>query len=139
MKILRISNLFAFLLAGFLFNSCATLVPTQEQLLKADYGLPISQQDAQYQAKNFFDNYLKDPFSAVYQWGVVQTGWVREAPINGARLIYGYILDVKVNAKNSFGGYIGYTPYQFVFFNGKIKAIYGQKELSGTPYMGKIY
>jgi len=108
-------------------------------LASADYGNPIAQEGAQKLATEFLSNRLKDPLSAQYQWGVVYKGWIRNAPIHGAGLVFGYVLDVSVNAKNSFGGYVGFKQYRFVFYNGSIKTVYGPKEISGSPYMGKIY
>ncbi|HXK40724.1 MAG TPA: hypothetical protein VJ046_01330 [Candidatus Paceibacterota bacterium] len=122
-----------------LVSGCASAPPTNEELANADYGLPISQQEAEEKACIFLKRYLKDPDSAKIEWGTVQTGWIREAPILGGQLRFGYLLTANVNAKNSFGGYTGYKPYQFLFFNGSIVSVYAQQELSGTPYMGKIY
>ena len=68
---------------------------------------------------------------------------MREAPIHGGGLKFGYILDGSINAKNSFGAYVGLKAYKFIFYNGNITSVYAQKELRGsygsTPYMGKIY
>jgi hypothetical protein len=127
---------------AMMVNGCATM-PTAKELAKAEYGSPISQQDAEAKAIEYLKQRLKDPDSAKIEWGAVQQGWMREAPINGNQLRFGYILTANINAKNSFGGYIGYRPYQFVFFNGVIVSVYAQQEISGsygsTPYMGKIY
>ncbi len=126
-----------------LVASCASAPPTPDQLASADYGSPISQYEAQAKAEAFFNRYLKDPDSALIEWGTVETGWLREAPIYGGQLRFGYILDANVNAKNSFGGYTGYKPYRFLFFNGSLVSAYGQQELRGsygsTPYVGKIF
>ena len=131
------------ILASFivlLLSACASGPPTQQELAAADYGASITQENAQDLAKEFLSRHLKDPYSAQYQWGSIYQGWMREAPINGGGLVFGYILDVSVNAKNSFGGYVGFKPYKFVFYGGSIKTVYGQQELSGgTTYMGKIY
>lgn len=127
----------------FLLSGCAMGPPTSEQLATADYGSPISQQDAETLAKKFLSRHLKDPNSATYEWNSVYTGWLREAPINGGSLKFGYILEGMVNAKNSFGGYTGSKPFKFIFYNGNISSVYSQQELRGsygnTPYMGKIY
>ena len=126
-----------------LLSSCSFGPPTLENLSSADYGSPISQQDAEAQAQQFLRRYLKDPDSASYEWNPVYRGWMREAPIHGGGLKFGYILDGNINAKNSFGGYTGLKPYKFVFYNGNIVSVYAQQELRGsyrsTYYMGKIY
>ena len=137
------SKTYKVVLASFIMlflSACASGPPTQQQLATADYGAPISQKDAQDLATQFLFRILKDPYSAQYQWGSFDQGWIREAPMHGGRLVFGYKLDVSVNAKNSYGGYGGFKPYTFVFYNGSIKTVYGQQELSsGTTYMGKIY
>jgi hypothetical protein len=123
-----------------MLNACALGPPTQEELTNADYGTPITQERAERLAKDFLSRQLKDPYSAQYQWGIVSTGWIRNAPIHGGGLVFGYKLDVSVNGKNSYGGYVGFKPYMFIFYNGSIKTVYGQQELDGgSSYMGKIY
>lgn len=135
--------LIVLILTLLLLSACASGPPTREELSSADYGSPISQQDAEAQAEQFLRGYLKDPDSAIYEWNPVGRGWVREAPIYGGGLKFGYILRGNVNARNSFGGYTGFKPYEFAFYNGNIISVYAQKELHGsyvsTPYMGKIY
>lgn len=125
-----------------LLVGCATGSPTAEELVAADYGAPISQQDAEALANAWLDGHLKDPLSAQKRWKPMYTGWFREAPIHGGALRFGYRLDGEINAKNSFGGYTGFKPYNFMFHNGSIISVYGQQELRGsygsTPYMGKL-
>jgi hypothetical protein len=104
-------------------SGCPVIPPTQEELAKANYGSPISQEDAKVQATTFFKKYLKDPYSAKIEWGEVRKGWMREAPICDCELQFGYILVANVNAKNSFGGYVGSEPYKFFFKNGLIISI----------------
>ncbi len=122
--------------------ACAATMPTQDQLAAADYGAPITQSAAEQQALGLLRTILKDPYSAQIEWSSVQTGWIREAPIHGGALRFGYILSASVNAKNSYGGYTGFKPYQFLFFNGDLVSAYSQQELRGSygsaPYMGKI-
>lgn len=125
---------------ALILSACATGPPTQEEFSKADYGRVVTQGEAQPLAENYLSNRLKDPYSAQYEWGNVYKGWIRHAPIHGGGLVFGYILDVKVNARNSFGGYVGFKPYRFVYKNGNIVTIYGQQSLDGgTTYMGKLY
>ncbi len=125
---------------ALLLGACASPAPTPVELASADYGASISQDEAVAKAKQFFSRYLKDSFSAQYEWGKVDQGWLRHAPIHGGVVVYGYILDVNVNAKNAFGAYTGWKPYRFAFKNGGIETIYGEQQLSGgAAYMGKIY
>ena len=51
------------------------------------------------------------------------------------------MLPADVNAKNSFGGYVGYKPYHFSFYNGILKNVYAERDLDsyGNTYMAKIH
>jgi len=121
---------------------CASGPPTAEEFAKADYGTPITQQAGQDKAQGWLKGVLKDPSSAQYDWGTVQQGWARTAPIEGGKLIFGYRLDAKINARNSFGGYNGYKPYLFIFKNGELDGVWGEQVLgsgySATSYMGRL-
>ncbi|MBU8923015.1 MAG: hypothetical protein KOO63_14450 [Bacteroidales bacterium] len=121
-------------LFALFLSSCAAAPPSQTELDTADYGTHISQEDAQALAEGFLTGHLKDPGSAQYQWGTVYKGYLTHAPIHGGRHVFGYILEVQVNAKNSYGGYVGFKPYRFVFYNGSIKTVYGDRD----GYMMKI-
>jgi len=127
------------ILFGLLLFSCATAKPTMEQMAKADYGSSISQDLAQSKAENFFNTYLKDPYSAVYKWGNVFQGYITKGLLDGGGVLYGFILEVNVNAKNGFGGYTGSKLYRFVFYNGEIKTVYGETETSAGNLMMKVY
>jgi hypothetical protein len=71
--------------------------------------------------KDWLDKNLKDPHSAVveYPYKPVQ-GWIRTAPIQGSQLIMGWKIPVRVNAKNSFGAYVGNRVYLFIFRDNRI-------------------
>lgn len=131
----------AFALA--VISGCAGGPPSQEELTKADYGTPISQEDAQARALEFLKRVLKDPDSAKIDWSPVSPGWWREASAHGGGLKFGYILNANINGKNSYGAYIGYKPYRFMFFNGTLTSAYAEQNLgtgyNSTPYMGKIF
>jgi len=51
-------------------------------------------------------------------------------------------MEASINAKNSFGGYVGFKPYVFMFKNGDLEHVWGQQELGSgdntTPYMAKL-
>lgn len=136
------TNLAMMALSGFLLSACVigpSGPPTKEELASADYGSYVTQYEARRKAKEFFADYLKDPYSAQYQWGTIEKGWIREAPISGGNLIFGYILRVNVNAKNSYGAYIGYKPYVFIFYDSSIKNAYVQHGIGNNIYLEKIY
>jgi hypothetical protein len=104
--------------------ACAPMpVITQQQLDSADYGAPISQADATQLAKTWLNGYLKDPYSAVEEWQPVQKGIVTTSLLDGHKQLPGYMMDGTVNAKNSYGGYIGARAFRFLFRDGKIERV----------------
>lgn len=86
--------------------------PTIEERSKADYGnYPSNYQDI---VKKYFEQSLKDPESARYNdWIGPSKGFMRDL----SRIYYGYRVCVKVNAKNSYGGYTGRKLYYFIINN----------------------
>jgi hypothetical protein len=120
-----------------LVTGCAT-APTGETLAQADYGTEITQADAERLAVAFLETYLKDPGSAQIKWAPVQRGWIKEPLVDGGATRFGYLLDGRVNAKNSYGAYTGAKPFRFLFFNGQLVSAHAQQDVRGTPYMGKI-
>lgn len=105
-------------------SACKMGPPTEEERAAADYGAPITQEDAEAQANGWLDRHLKDPDSAQAEWGPVSQGWAREPVFDGGDLMFGYSLEGMVNAKNSFGGYVGAKPYSFLFRDGQMIAIF---------------
>lgn len=94
--------------------------PTQQEIQGADYGASVYQSDAENVVKAYFNANLKDPESARYTFGTVQRGWGVGNAFQGRKVEGGYLLDMSVNAKNSFGGYTGAKPYRFLLRNDKI-------------------
>jgi len=117
------------LLIAMALSSCAgyALTPSESTIAALDYGSPIDQREAELSARTYFQKALKDPYSAVLEFGPVGPGYVAEPVANGGKLHYGYILDAKVNAKNSFGGYTGETLYKLVFRDTKLITVLLQK------------
>ncbi len=107
-----------------LLAGCAS-GPTTEEITNADYGSPITQDDAQKQILAYFERRLKDPGAAQYKWGKVSKGWTGNVPVAGIKMSFGYVLPVSVNGKNSYGAYIGYKPYKFLFHDEKMISSYG--------------
>src|SRR5438477_6228366 len=88
-----------------LIAGCAS-APTAEKLANADYG----DYPANYRQliRDFFQVALKDPDSAQYQFREPYKGYSKKALIVGGGVDkYGWICNVNVNAKNSYGGYTG--------------------------------
>ncbi|MDC9588351.1 hypothetical protein KKJ01_18770 [Xenorhabdus bovienii] len=94
--------------------------PTQAEMASANYGeLP-----ANYEAliQNFLYSNLKDPYTAQYRFlkpfkGYAQNGaWVQSKE----SIKYGWIIPFYLNAKNSYGAYIGEKKYFFIYSNGRL-------------------
>ncbi|HDS0941049.1 TPA: hypothetical protein QDZ12_004349 [Pseudomonas putida] len=98
---------------------CAS-APTPEQIASADYGTPIDQSQAEARVKEYFDGVLKDPDSAKYKFSPIQKSHIVSSAWEGRQLYAGYVMTVKVNAKNSYGGYTGNEDYVFLFHNGSL-------------------
>ena len=86
----------------------------------ADYGSPVSQEDAQSRAASFMKTYLKDPLSAQYDWKPVKRAWIHMQPTAFKPRMYGYALEGLINSKNSYGGYVGFTSFRFFYRDGKL-------------------
>jgi hypothetical protein len=121
----------AMVLTAGTLTACARM-PTQQELAGLNYGGPVSQDSAESQAKSYLSQRLKDPYSAVYEWQPVATGWVKAPPILGGGIDAGWVLKGTVNAKNSFGGYVGAKPYQFMFANGILAHVWTVDPQSGA-------
>ncbi len=121
--LLKIYNNLSLLFLSILLVGCAS-APTADELNNADYGKPISIQNAEKKALSFLDGILKDPESSKVKWGAFSTSWIRKPIIRGGQLVFGYKLGAKINSKNSYGGYTGYKPYIFMFRNEKLILVY---------------
>lgn len=108
MKKTLIPLLLALSLAG-----CAT-PPTQEEAMAADYGAYPDNYEGVI--KNYMQTILKDPESAQYHFlNTPSKGW---STLGGKK--YGYRVCVSINAKNSFGGYIGNLTNYFMIKDGQV-------------------
>lgn len=121
-----VSGLTALLGISFaLLSACATTSggPAGEPLTLADAG--PAPRDALAAAKTALRDVLKDPESA-------RVELIRPArPIVLARSMFseggaGWEICVSVNAKNSFGAYVGYKPYFILWHATGVKEIKGQ-------------
>ena len=112
---------------SFWLSSCSTQPEyrsiAQEEKIQG-YGGPLT---VDYQAfiKKWFSTRLKDPYSAVYTFSQPQKGYQAKAPVPFGPGGYwlGYRVDVMVNAKNSFGGYVGAKKYTFWFRDNQLLTI----------------
>lgn len=107
---------------AFFLCGCAS-VPTAQldaEAARVGYGAPLPA-DWQARIREFVGAGLKDPYSAVYKFGEPRPGWVAKPAIRGGGLdAAGYIVAVEVNAKNSFGAYVGAQEWQFLIRDGQV-------------------
>lgn len=109
-------------LSCMMLSGCATVSPEQIQaeVAKVGYGAPLPA-DWQETVKAFMETRLKDSVSAIYKFGEPYQGYLTKAPIEGGGLkAAGYLVNVKINAKNSYGGYVGFTDYSFLIRDGVV-------------------
>lgn len=105
----------AAIVAIFLGGCAAT--PSQDEFARADFGSPPARAERDIEA--YFAVLLKDPAAAEYRsisdpvryWMRDQRGLVN----GGDRILYGWAVEAQVNAKNSYGGYVGFRTYRFLF------------------------
>ena len=110
MPVFRVAILSLVLLGG-----CGSL-PTPEEISTADYG----QYPDNYEAivKGFYNMALKDPESAKYSNITAPYRTYLGSRLGDTK--YGWLTCATVNAKNSFGGYTGYTTDGLLIKNGTV-------------------
>ncbi len=107
----KIFNLIFALCIFTILIGCATaLNPTPEDLVRADYG-PRPPDNYQEIIKGFYSKILFDPYTAVYTFDGVESGWGRW--LN--KITYGWWCCGTINAKNRMGGYVGTKRFAFLF------------------------
>jgi hypothetical protein len=113
--VMKLNFMSGAILALIFFSGCSFQAP----LHNADHGqYPTQYEDA---VKRYFDNVLFDPFSASYKIGTPQKAYANDGLMFGGDVIwYGYVIDVWVNAKNRYGGYVGYKHYLVKMRDGKV-------------------
>lgn len=99
-----------------------------------DYGVPPPANHCEIEAQMIRAS-LKDPGSAQFEWGevtrdAIQSGFASPTPI----LIWRS--DVRVNAKNSFGGYVGFAPYHFAWRGEHVIAVAYPLQFASGPAQG---
>lgn len=113
------TKLFSLLIALAL-SGCATTVSKQEVPTARFEALPP---DYQQKIKQFNVGRLKDPYTAVYRFGEPRKGYWQDGIAHGGRKYFGYVIPVGINARNSFGGYVGEQMYYYGYQNGQIAGI----------------
>lgn len=102
------------------FVSACSTAPTGEQVAQADYG--FYPENYEVIVRNYYNKTLKDPESVKYQ-GITspQKYWVSKRFQDTS---YGYLVCVTLNAKNSYGGYVGYNTDGILIKNGSIIQVF---------------
>lgn len=125
-------NIMCLLIISVIFLSgCGTVYQSRRNTLldtatPEDYGPPPPANHQELE-KNIVLKQLKDPESAKFEeWSeprrdIIPEGFASPVPI----LVW--ITSVNVNAKNSYGGYVGFQPYLFAWKNGKLYALCSQR------------
>lgn len=104
-------------------SGCAVIVPpAPEQILSADYGSIPTDDQIKRGITGYLETKLKDPDSVLTKnISPPEKGFLTLTSIaQGSRYTYGWIVYFEVNAKNSYGGYVGYKKYSVVFRDGKV-------------------
>ena len=108
---------FLAVLGVMVLAGCAS-VPSMEQQAAADYGRVMSADECVSVTEQTISRLLKDPGSAQYRHSPCIRGYWSSVPILGMRAAFGYFQQGEINAKNSFGGYVGFRQYQILMKNG---------------------
>ena len=99
--------------------------PSEAAQMNADYGERVSQVQAEKLVVTSLENILFDPYSAFYKFSRIRTGW-RNLP--NCDRIFGYYIEVDVNAKNRYGGYTGYQRRSAIIRDGVLISIEACKD-----------
>ena len=97
-----------------ILGGCAGHV-TKAQLSQADYG-ELSSAYKEAIKEHMIDKFF-DPESARYRYIKPPVKGYAYVPNEAPKLTFGYIVDVKINAKNRLGGYTGEGEYTFLVKN----------------------
>ena len=83
------------------------------------------------QIQYYHSSRLKDPYSAKYEFnGTPYKGYINDYPNTNKLFWKGWVVCYTINAKNSYGGYIGVTEYCALFNNGRV---YGSGKALAMP------
>lgn len=114
-------------LIALALSGCAS-IPQEDIHLESAGQKPA---DAEKMAKDYFGPNLKDPFSAQYVVSDPIQCYMRKAPVSGGKISqYGWCTNVSINAKNSFGAYIGYQSHRLFYSYGSVSEYYGNMYFS---------
>lgn len=103
--------------AALLVSGCAITPPEIPENI--DYGrYPTNYEQ---RIANYMQGRLKDPESARYKFQEPVTAYVSKGPFGGGGVkAAGWKVNFELNAKNGFGGYVGYKPYFALFVDDEL-------------------
>ncbi len=125
----------ALVFTAALLCGCANAPPSQEQLDTASYG----EQPSAYEAKvkKAFTSILINPEGASYEFESPEKGW--GAGDTGFR--FGWVVWARVNSKNRFGEYAGWSDYKVLLYGNRVVGIYepAGKDLFGHTVYRRLF
>ncbi len=118
-------NVMLFTLAAVFLSGCVSISLSPGEIASADFGRkPLDYED---RVKAYMGSRLKDPMSAVYDFNPNLKRVALVLPVDFERRramgkdgvafanVYGWAVEVSINAKNSYGGYTGAKMYVIMF------------------------
>ena len=93
--------------------------PSTRELLLADYGRRLTDQQVIGAAERWLHATALDPTSVQVRFGEPERGW-QQAMLS--RPEYGYRVEADVLAKNLFGGYTGWRRMAFIVRDGRVES-----------------
>ena len=105
-----------------LLISC-TVPVKQSDIDAANYPTKPTQRESDTQIRAHLNSVLKDPDSVKMECQPIRKGWARQYRDREAE--FGWIASCMVNAKNSYGTYVGSKPYYFLFTTNGLTVVKG--------------
>lgn len=129
------------LIVAFALSGCGVAYQQQRaEILRtasaADFG-PPPPPDWRARGEEFIKRLLKDPGSATFEWGEPRHEAIQPAIASPhARPVW--VTAARVNAKNSFGGYTGATPFALAWSHGRIIAWLNVEQEGGLAFWNYV-
>lgn len=115
----RNNNFLPFAMSLLLFG--CSVAPTQQEVADADYGTPQTPEQCIAAVESKVPYMMKDPSSVQWQHdGACSKGFWGSVPAAGLGIAYGYLQTGAINAKNSYGAYVGFASYQALVRDGRV-------------------
>lgn len=97
-------------------NACARM-PSRTELEGGSFGPKPTEK----QVMDHLSEILIDAESARYKEILISRGWINRAGVMGGSVVrYGWCADARVNAKNRYGGYTGYSTFKLFFADNSV-------------------